>query len=355
MKLLFMIGIIGNGGAERVIANLSKQFAHDGHEVYITTIYSNRRDYDIDSNVRTFSANNESQSQSIRVIKRVFSIRKLVKQINPEVIISFLSDVNMYVIVSLWGLKYKIVISERNDPGNDPPQKWMRRIRNLLYAKANGIVFQTEDAEKYFDGILPATIHRAVISNPLFSDLPLYNPAVPCRHFIAASRLCKQKNLPMAIEAMRLLVPDYPDCTLSIFGDGPEKDHLQELINTYNLNDHVSLEGFKPNIYAYMQKACALIISSDYEGMSNSMLEALGIGLPVIATDCPVGGARMFIENGMNGYLIECGNSTSLANAMKAILTDHTMASRFEENARAIRERLSITSIAQQWYDFLKH
>ena len=355
MKLLFMIGILGNGGAERVITNLSKQFAHDGHEVYITTIYSNRRDYDIDSHVRTCSANSESPLQSIRIIKRIFSIRKLVKQINPEVVISFLSDVNMYVIVSLWGLKHKIVISERNDPANDPPQKWMRKIRNLLYAKANGIVFQTEDAKNYFDGILPAAMHRAVISNPLFNDLPLYNPGVSGRQFISVSRLCKQKNLPMTIEAMRLLVPEYPDCTLSIFGDGPEKDHLQELIDQCNLNDHVFLEGFKPNIYEYMQKACALIISSDYEGMSNSMLEALGIGVPVIATDCPVGGARMFIKNGVNGYLIECGNSKSLAGAMKAMITDHTIASRFEENARAIRERLSITFIAQQWYDFLKH
>ena len=354
MKVLFAIGTLGNGGAERVVANLSNQFANDGHEVSILTIFSGHRDYELDQKVRLFGAYDDSASRGLRTVRRFRSIRKQIKAIRPDVVISFLADVNLYVILSLLGLRQTLVVSERNDPSNDPAQPWMRALRNRLYARANGIVFQTEDAKAYFNGMLPQRVRTAVIPNPLAGGLPLYQPDDTNRHFIVASRLNRQKNLPMIVDAMRSLVPQYSDCTVSIFGEGPEKDRLAELIRTHHLDDHIALKGFEKNIHEHMRHACALLISSDYEGISNSMLEALGIGLPVISTDCPVGGARMFIQHGVNGYLIPCGDSAALARAMQTVITDHTVANRYETNAREIRDTLSITTIAQQWYDFLR-
>ncbi|HRX07859.1 MAG TPA: glycosyltransferase [Candidatus Limiplasma sp.] len=354
MKLLFAIGTLGNGGAERVVANLSNQFANDGHEVSILTIFSGHRDYALDQRVTLYGAYDESASRGLRTVRRFRSIRKQIKAIQPDVVISFLADVNLYVILSLLGLRQTLVVSERNDPGNDPAQPWMRALRNRLYARVNGIVFQTGDAKAYFRELLPQRVRTAVIPNPLAGGLPLFQPDDTNQHFIVASRLNKQKNLPMIVDAMRTLVPKYPDCKVSIFGEGPEKDPLSELIHANHLEDHIMLKGFEKNIHEHMRHACALLISSDYEGISNSMLEALGIGLPVISTDCPVGGARMFIRHGVNGYLIPCGDSAALADAMQTVLTEHTVANRYEANARAIRDTLSITTVAQQWYDFLR-
>lgn len=354
MKVLFAIGTLGDGGAERVVANLSSQFARDGHEVSILTIYSSLKDYEIDGRVTLHHTDAQASFRGFRGIRRIQSIRKITRDIRPDVVISFLADVNIYVILSLLGLGLKLVVSERNDPSRDPHQGWMRLLRNKLYPHTNGVVFQTEEAQRYFDGMLPSRVSTAVIPNPLDGNLPGYQPEAASCEFIVASRLNEQKNLPMILEAMRLLTPDCPACKVKIFGEGPQKEHLLELIKRYRLEDTVTLEGYTRQIHQHMQKASALIISSDYEGISNSMLEALGIGLPVISTDCPVGGARMFITHGVNGYLIPCGDATGLADAMKLIAADHSVADRHLENARAIRDRLSITTITRQWYDFLK-
>ena len=113
------------------------------------------------------------------------------------------------------------------------------------------------------------------------------------------------------------------------------------------------MPGFSDNIYDEMNKSAMFVLSSDYEGISNSMLEALAMGLPSVVTDCPVGGAKMVIENNINGILVPVGDVQSMFEGMKKILDDKGFAKKLSKNAIKIRDKYPVDKIAKMWLDVM--
>lgn len=353
MKVLFVIGVMGNGGAERVIANLSNEFVAYGWEIEIVTIYGSRQDYELDGRVSVRNIICKCPVRVLRPFERFATIRRYIEEGKPDVVVSFLADVNIHVILSMLGLKSKLVVSERNDPQRDPKPKWMRGLRDRLYRRTDGIVFQTGDAQAYFCKVLNKKIKTEIIPNPIKDNLPVYNKNTDSNEFITACRLNSQKNLPLMIDAFKILVDKGLDIQLSIYGEGPERKSLEDYIKRLKLEERVFLCGFTNEIHDRMKNAACFVISSDYEGISNSMLEALAIGTPVVATDCPVGGARMYITDNVSGRLVPCGDVDSLADAMYMAVKDRKAAIAWGETACNIRNELTVGRIASQWKAFL--
>ena len=352
-KITFVIGILGKGGAERVIVNLANAFVKYGWQIDIITIYGDRQDYVLDENIRVTPILCKCPIRILRPFERFIEIRKNIKKIKPNLVVSFLADVNIHVIVSLLGVRQKLIVSERNDPQSDPEQKWMRKLRDKLYTRADGAVFQTEDAKAYFKSILTGNTTTTIIPNPIKEGLPYYNKMTKSNHFITACRLNKQKNLPLMIDAMGKLIEEGYECELDIYGDGILHEEIQSYIQNKHLDRYIHLCGFSKNIHEKMKDALGFVISSDYEGISNSMLEALAIGIPVIATDCPVGGARMYLKNNVCGYLVPCRDVNRLADAMCSVLINRDEAIQRGENATEIRKILDPVLIADQWRKYL--
>lgn len=353
-RILFVIGIMGKGGAERVIANLSNYLVTKGWDITIVTIYGSRQDYKLNNNVYVQPINCKFRMKILRPLERMAKLRNYVKTYNPDFVISFLADVNIHTIFSLIGLKIKLIVSERNDPNRDPKSRLIRKLRDLIYRYADGIVFQTKDAKKYFENKLTPKNKVAVIPNPIKDNLPLYDSRNAKKNvFVTACRLDIQKNLKMMIDALAVLIKNGITCYLNIYGEGPLKDELQAYICDNNLTKYVKLCGFSTNIHDNFLQSTAFVISSDYEGISNSMLEALAIGIPVIATDCPIGGARMYINDGVNGILVPCRDIEKLSSAMKFVLSNEDKAVLMGQNAITLRNELNSTKIADFWIEYL--
>ena len=352
-KIVFVIGIMGNGGAERVIAALSNYLSRKKYEISIITIYGNRQDYQLDSAIKHYPIICKSKSKLYRPIERILEVRKLIKKISPKCVISFLTDVNIHVLFAMCGMKCPLILSERNDPNNDPSEKWQRMLRDKIYSWCDAIVFQTKDAAAYFDHKLSVNISREIIPNPITPNLPYYVFENNRYRLITACRLTKQKNLPLMIDAFSEILARGYNCTLDIYGDGPLKCSLQKYIKDKHLAKNVRLCGFSKKIHEEMLNSKAFIISSDYEGISNSMLEALAIGVPVIATDCPIGGARDSIRNGVNGLLVPVGDKNALITAMEQILNEPRLCEELSRESVKIRKRLSIECIAEKWIDII--
>lgn len=352
-RVLFAIGIMGNGGAERVIAALANRWNAEGIEVGILTIYGTRQDYALSEGIHHFPIVCKNKIRLLRPMERIGAIRRAVKEFAPDCVVSFLADVNIHVICACRGLGIPLVVSERNDPTRDPSKAWVRRMRDRLYRKAAGVVFQTEDAAGYFAGLLPKTVPTAIIPNPLTEGLPYHVYEPECRRLVTACRLNSQKNLPMMIMAVKAAREKGADCVLDIFGEGPLRGELEALIEREGLTGSVRLPGFSKSVHEEMAHSAAFLISSDYEGISNSMLEALAIGTPVVATDCPVGGARMYIRTGENGYLIPVGDTAAMTEAILALLSDPERAEEMGRRATEIREELRVDRIVSRWSEFL--
>ena len=120
------------------------------------------------------------------------------------------------------------------------------------------------------------------------------------------------------------------------------------------MTNHITMPGFSKEIHKAMVHSYMYVSSSDYEGISNSMLEALGIGIPTICTDCPVGGANMFINNGGNGLLVPVGDDEALFQAMRRMIEDKEFAMKCSQNSKLINEKIKIDHIAEQWINLIK-
>lgn len=354
MNIVFVIGVLGNGGAERVIANISNELVKLNWDVNIITIYGNQKDYELNTRVNVIPIMCKSRLRFFRPLERIKSIRNVIKKINPTVVVSFLTDVNIHVISAMCWENTKLVVCERNDPNNDPESKIIRNIRDFLYKKVHYAVFQTPDAMQYFKNILPKNSICEIIPNPIKAELPTYIKEQDSFTFVTACRLAKQKNLYMMIDAINQLIDKGYNCKLEIYGIGPLKLELESYINKINKSNYIFLNGFSKDIHNIMAKSSVFLITSDYEGISNSMLEALAIGIPVIATDCPIGGARLYIKNGINGFLIPCKDVDALVEKLEFSINNRDAVVQMGEKATSIKKDLSVNVITEKWDDYLK-
>lgn len=351
MNIMFAIGSLSGGGAERVVARLATEFSRRGHCVTICMIAKNLIEYEIDSKVKTIYIEPITSIYGIRYLERSLKFRKYVNKFNPDIVISFTSGVSSFVLFALKGTRHRIIISERNNPYCDPVSTKLRRKRDKLYENADGLVFQTQEAKEYFSKSIQKK--SAIIINPIGEDIP--NPYNGEREalLVSVGRLEPQKNHKLLINAFVEINKQYPNYLLKIYGEGRLKMQLQEQIEQLNLQRSVFLMGYSNNVLSEIKKASAFILSSDYEGISNALIEAMALGIPVVSTDHPIGGAKLLIKNGENGMLTPVGDKDALIKSILKILSNRTFAKDISKRALYVRECASISSVANEWIDFI--
>lgn len=320
-KLLFYINALNGGGAERVMSNLSSQFVDKGYEVLFATSYPADGEYELNKKIKRFNLESENIpcSKIKRNYVRVKRLRQICKREKPDVLVAFMAEPNFRAIIATIGLKTKTVISVRNDPEKEYAGRLMNFVGKYILPMADGCVFQTEEAKKWFPKKLQnkSTIIFNAVKREFFEAKrkPVNGLIVTC------GRLEEQKNHILLIKAFFNVVKKNPNAYLHIYGEGSLKDYLQSLIDNLGLNHSVKLMGQTNDVVSVLEKADVFVLSSFYEGMPNALMEAMAVGVPCIATDCPCGGARMLL-NDNNGILIKNNNIDELTNAMEQLIKD---------------------------------
>lgn len=348
-KVLLVNRRLSVGGSERVMTLLANGLADAGISVDMVVMQNMKRTYQVSDRVNVIQFDFDQYNPVKKTIKRLTELRKLMKKGSYDTVISFMHIINFYTLLAGVGIK-NIVVSERADP-RQPAGLPIRLGRRFLYPCAEKLVFQTEDAKSFF----PKNIQKKgyIIPNPINNNLPQPYTGERDKEIVAFGRFTAQKNFKMAIDAFKLLHKDFPEYRLVIYGEGPLEKEIKEHIQSTGLEAFISLPGFQQNIIEKIKKAGVYISSSDFEGISNSMLEALAMGIPSVCTDCPVGGAAMTIKNNENGILIPVGDTNALYEGMKRIIEDKEFADKLSENAVKIREELSIEKIVDKWLKVL--
>ena len=340
-KIVFISNHLSGGGAERVLTSLANFFDESGFGVSIIAFDAKER-YPINKNIAISEIGDSSS-----LIKQSRAIRRELKLSNPDIVISFEFFVNLATIIAARGLKLKKIISERNDPARVGTGLGKTQLRNWLYLYCDKLVCQTQDAMDYFPDAVRS--HTVVIPNPIKNGLPLPYEGKRKHTIVNFCRLNEQKNLKLLIDAFADFQKDFSDYNLEIYGDGPEKEYIENYIKNSRLNQSVFLFPNTSDVHSKVVDCAMFVSSSDYEGLSNSMLEAMAIGLPTICTDCPCGGARMVIKNGKNGLLVPVRDRASMKDAMKRIAESDVFSCSLSKQASKVREELSIEKIAELW------
>lgn len=354
IKVTFLIESLSDGGAERVTSLLANALLKNAHSVNIIILNQRENEYYINSKVnKIYLKNNNDNNKVIRIFNKVKVINSLLNSLKSDIVISLaMPQTNALLLPSLLSLKKKVILSERNDPSRYPNSFFLKKLRSILYLLANSIVFQTEDARSYFNNKIKNK--GVIILNPIKEDLPLSNRKNVKKEIVNFCRLDTQKNLPMLIDAFELLIKDFPDYTLMLYGKGPLEEELKVYANKKVPSQRILFNGYSNNIHESIKDSAMFVSSSNYEGISNSMLESLAMGLPTISTDCPVGGARMVIRSYENGVLVSLNNIEELYRVMKEIIENKELSDTMAENALKIREQLSLDNIANKWNEVVK-
>lgn len=350
-EIIFVSNFLGNGGAARVIMTLAEALLVDGYCVKVITFPFNGAEYPKSKDIEYVTLNVTGRGFN-RKISRIRLLRGEFVKSPDAVIISFEYFINMQVILAALGLKNRIIVSERNDPARVGGEFPTNILRNVLYNLCDVLVCQTPDAKSYF----PKRIRERafVIPNPIKGGLPEVWNGIRTHEIVNFCRLERQKNLPLLIDAFEKIHAVHTDYSLHIYGDGTEKENLKQYIVSKNLQDYAFIHSPIDNIHERILKCAMFVSSSDYEGLSNSMLEAMAIGLPTICTDCPCGGARMVINTGENGILVPVGDSNALYSAMNDVITSIDYSKKISRNASEIRKILHINTIVNEWKLVLK-
>lgn len=340
-RITFICNHLFGGGAERVLVSLVNQCDRKGYLVSIVAFDGKER-YPINENILVKEIGGSSS-----LLKQSRAIRKELRQIKPDIVISFEYFVNLATIIAAAGMGVRVIVSERNDPARVGSGLLKDPLRNLLYTFCDKVVCQTPDAKAYFPAYVQK--HTVVILNPVKEGLPEPWSGIREHRVVNFCRLNKQKNLQLLIDAFSDFHKEFEDYVLVIYGNGPEAETLSKYITDSNMDEIVQIRPNCPDVHEKVLRSAMFVSTSDYEGLSNSMLEAMCIGLPVICTDCPCGGARMVIQDGENGILVPVGDRRELANAMKQVANDENMAKGFGERASRLRKKLVIDKIVKQW------
>lgn len=336
------------GGAERVISVLSKKFCEKGLDVCILYYYDSEVFYDFHPDVKLLCVEKEAGSHN--KLKNLLWMRKFFKK-NADVILSFLASLNIFALIAHIGLKMPIIVADRSDPFVVPHNPIIRKLRDWMYLFADRVVLQTQRNFSYFS----KSIQRKseIIANPVdlneFTGLALKTPKN--KRIVSVGRLIPSKNHKMLIDAFARIANAYPDYTLTIYGDGTSQEELNKYICELGLNDRVFLPGNEKNVFEKIADADLFVLSSNYEGMPNALIEAMCLGLPVISTD--VSGAGDFIEDEKNGLLIDCNSLPQLVSAMSKMLNDADFRKSCAEKATEIYKMVDTETVVEKWLNLI--
>lgn len=355
-SIIFVTVSMGGGGTERVISILANWFCKQNISVKILTIADKEVAYELDQRIQIVNISKATGGSLSGRLKRLFAMRRFFKQDSEAGIIAMGTVAAMFTLLAHIGLKNAVIISERNDPNrlnHKPIKKTVRLIRNILYRQAASIICQTEDVREYF----PKSLIRncRVIPNPISSTiLPAIENNNRNHNIISAGRLTEQKNHKLLIDTFCRFHMEHPEYHLIIYGQGDLEENLNEYVKQLKMEDYITIPGFCNNLYEELQNSSMYISTSNWEGISNSLIEALAFGIPTIATDCPVGGSRMFIKTMENGILVKTNDEEGLLRGMNKITEDKELAALLSRNAVEIRALLSEERIANMWLDALE-
>lgn len=382
MRIVFLLASLGSGGAERVVSLLANRMCEDGHDIQIVCLKYNDVYYTLHDKIKVVAASEHASNR----IMELFWLRKYIQKEKPDVVIPFTEGVYCFTILALLGTGIPIIASERLDPAAmSLPRKILKR---LLLPYADWLVVQTESIKAYF----PKRIQKktSVIYNPV-NDEVFENPRMDSRvqsskrkradsydhsghdfchnsskqtsltdliapkiqsskqnRIISVARLYPQKNQKMMIEAFARIADEFPDWQLVIFGEGPLRAELESLVSSFKLEGRVLLPGRTEHVIEELRKSKIFCLSSDYEGMSNSMIEAICVGLPIITTK--VSGTEELIANGENGFVVEVGDLEGLTVSIHSLIKNEAL--RISMGYVSLNESymFSLNEIKELWY-----
>ena len=356
MKILFLNTNIGYGGASKIMVWVANVCAHANHDVTFLTYRDDNCRQKLNPSVNSVHIQLEDLSgRGKGLFHTVKVLRRYIRENHFDIAIGFLPPSQLRLALACKGVKCKTLFSHRGDPFQSSKgikNKIINYIAYKAFCSADAFVFQTQMAANYYSKDIRKK--SEVICNPIYPLVrTIAREGNVTKDIVCVARLdIKQKRQDLLIRAFDIISSKYPEYKLKLYGDGYEYDEkiLREKARD---NNNVCFMGATNDVASAIQNAAMLVLSSDYEGIPNALLEAMSIGVPCISTDCSPGGAAMLIQNKKNGLLVPRNDVLSLADAMEYMISHPSEAELMGQRGMYVCESFSEEVIAKKWLSFI--
>lgn len=356
MKILFLTSSLNAGGAERVATILCGAWADRGDEVILIPTYSGGGEpfYRVPEGIKFFNLADVSGVRGKGIFsysRRLYALRRILLDEQPDVIVSFLPNVNVAAIVSSFFLTIPLVICERTDPVVLPPSRGWVLLCKLFYRYADALVVQTQSVLEKVNNLYPRLKRVESIPNPVSGEIEKISRknSELDKTLLFFGRLSEEKQVAEAIEAFSRVASEVSDWSFHIYGAGPLEDELHDLVASLGMSDSIIFKGKTDTPWDIMSRASAFVMTSRAEGFPNSLLEAMAVGLPCVVYDCPSGPAEI-TRNGRDALLVPLNDQDALVSALRALMTNEALRESLGAQAReSVMARYGLSSVLARW------
>lgn len=366
MKILFFVSSLHAGGAERVASTLASAWSRQGNLVVLVPTYTGkgRCFYPLHKDIKLIWLADRMGSLGRKFaapLVKWFAIRRLVRETKPDIIISFLTNVNVNVLLAVRGLSVPVIVCERTNPAfSHSAGKVLQTLRLITYPWASAVCLQTEASRVDFRRMVPKAKRLLVIPNPLPPELLTADAVEPLSktearyRLVAMGRLVPIKRFSWLIQVFSTLAAEFPEWDLYIWGDGPLRATLNQQISQAGLDKRVILAGRTEQPWLALSHSDAFVLSSAVEGFPNVLLEAMALGLPSVTVDCP-SGPRELSNDGQEALLVPLHDTNALQQALRQLMQDSVLRNVLaRQGAQSVRHRYALPRVLQLWEAAIK-
>ncbi|MDA0149398.1 glycosyltransferase family 4 protein [Vibrio sp. LaRot3] len=356
-KIMIVVHSITSGGAERVSANLANYLDKLGVKVLIVNYLDDEDFYEVNESIVRIHMHSRYHGIAGSNLRRVFAVRKIIKEQAPDVVLGMTTTSAVIVAMASLGLKVRAFGAERTFPPNSPVSLPWKMLRFISYRFLTGVIVQTKRGKEWLQSELGLK-NVKVVPNPLKMPLDIRSPKLDPKDTLSENtkvvlgvgRLCNDKGFDRLIAALYFLNELNDDWVLVLLGEGEDRELLTQLSKKLGIENRVLMLGKSGNISEWYYRSSIYVMSSRNEGFPNSLVEALGHGLPVISFDCQTG-PKEIIEQHVNGILVPNGDIDLLSKSIFELINCKKRRKELSNQAIISSIKYSEDKVMQKWLD----
>lgn len=350
-KILFVVSQLKVGGAAKMIKYVANLCVSHFGSVTMMSYLDDYTPTDLNPAIRRIDLGLSIHKIPIWRVRALVKHRKVLREGKYDIVCTFLPDMSAMSRLASMGRNTIVVSAERGDPFEF--SKFWKAFTTWTYAKSDYCFFQLDKARDFFGERVAK--HSFVIPNP-YVPVDGVSPYFGERKktIVSAGRFADQKRFDILIQSFAKVHKTHPDYRLVLYGDGDCKPMYQELSNKLGIAEYVDYPGYVSDVASCIREDGIFVLSSDYEGIPNSLIEAMSVGLPCVATNCTPGGPDFLTDSGKRGLLVPIRDVDKMAAAINNLIENPDLAATLSKDAADIVKVLDIEVINKMWIDAFK-